>query len=124
MPTLPRLKPLFFNDFLLSHETAKERRCVCRTTFACLLCRSCIFPLRHISLTVNSKNMNEEAAISAFLAGDIFAVAGASTQRHKYGNKCLRCYMQNDRRVYPINPTEAEVEGMVLIEGEGKNILT
>tara|TARA_Y100001934_G_C12316763_1_gene757912 strand:- start:1199 stop:1603 length:405 start_codon:yes stop_codon:yes gene_type:complete len=56
--------------------------------------------------------MNEEAAIDAFLAGEVFAVAGASIQRHKYGNKCLRCYMQNDRRVYPINPSESEVEGL------------
>ena len=56
--------------------------------------------------------MDEEAAINAFLAGNVFAVAGASTKRHKYGNKCLRCYMQDKRAVYPINPSEAEVEGL------------
>ena len=56
--------------------------------------------------------MDEEAAISAFLAGEVFAVAGASAKRHKYGNKCLRCYMQDNRAVYPINPNEAEVEGL------------
>ena len=47
----------------------------------------------------------------AFLAGDVFAVVGASTNRAKYGNKVLRVYQQNDRKVYPINPRAEEIEG-------------
>ena len=48
----------------------------------------------------------------AFLDGATFAVAGASTNRRKYGNKVLRCYMQNGRHVVPINPRAVEVEGL------------
>jgi len=53
-----------------------------------------------------------DARIAAFLDGDSFAVVGASTDRSKYGNKVLRCYMQNQREVYPINPSADEVEGL------------
>ncbi|MCB0280249.1 MAG: CoA-binding protein, partial [Calditrichaeota bacterium] len=35
-----------------------------------------------------------------------------STARYKYGNKVLRCYTQHDRTVYPVNPTESEVESL------------
>ncbi|HYE61251.1 MAG TPA: CoA-binding protein [Phycisphaerales bacterium] len=50
--------------------------------------------------------------IAAFLAGSPFAVAGASNNRAKYGNMVLRCYQQNGRTAYPVNPNEAEVEGV------------
>lgn len=50
--------------------------------------------------------------IAAFLDGAAFAVVGASTVRSKYGNKVLRCYQQNQREVYPINPKADEVEGL------------
>ncbi len=56
--------------------------------------------------------MAVEDDIGAFLAGDSFAVVGASTDRAKYGNKVLRVYLQNGRTVYPINPKEAQVEGL------------
>jgi predicted CoA-binding protein len=49
--------------------------------------------------------------IAEFLAGEVFAVAGASKDRAKYGNKILRCYLQNGRRVYAVNPKETEIEG-------------
>ena len=39
-------------------------------------------------------------------------MVGASRDRHKYGNKVLRVYIQNGRPVYPINPTAEEVEGL------------
>lgn len=51
-------------------------------------------------------------SIQDFLDGESFAVAGASTDRDKYGNKVLRVYMQHDRRVYPLNPKADEVEGL------------
>lgn len=50
--------------------------------------------------------------IRAFLAGDRFAVVGASRARWKYGNKVLRCYLQHQRSVYPVNPNADEVEGL------------
>jgi predicted CoA-binding protein len=50
--------------------------------------------------------------IEQFLAGKVFAVVGASRDRHKYGNKVLRCYQQRGRKVYPVNPNSDEVEGL------------
>ena len=50
--------------------------------------------------------------IDNFLAAEHFAVAGASSNRDKYGNKVLRCYMQNSRSVIPVNPKESRVEGL------------
>ncbi len=52
-----------------------------------------------------------EDHIEAFFDGSPHAVAGASTNREKYGNKVLRVYMQNDRSAYPVNPRADEVEG-------------
>jgi predicted CoA-binding protein len=53
-----------------------------------------------------------QTAIADFLAGATFAVAGASTNREKYGNKVLRCYLQNARTAYPVNPHADEIEGV------------
>jgi predicted CoA-binding protein len=50
--------------------------------------------------------------IQAYLNGQAFAVAGASQDRTKYGNKVLRVYIQNDLLVYPVNPNADEVEGL------------
>jgi predicted CoA-binding protein len=46
-----------------------------------------------------------------FLAQERFAVVGASPDRAKYGNKCLRCYQQAGRDVVAVHPRESEVEG-------------
>jgi len=56
--------------------------------------------------------MNEREAIDDFLSGKAYAVVGASAHREKYGNKVLRCYMQNKRIAYPVNPNADEVEGV------------
>ena len=40
------------------------------------------------------------------------AVLGASNNRQKYGNKAVRAYVSQGYRVYPVNPTETEVEGL------------
>jgi hypothetical protein len=39
------------------------------------------------------------------------AVIGASSNRHKFGNKALRAFAKQGYTVIPINPTESEVEG-------------
>jgi predicted CoA-binding protein len=54
--------------------------------------------------------MDERASIRAFLTGSTFAVAGASRDRSKYGNKVLRCYRQHGLTAYALNPHETEVE--------------
>jgi predicted CoA-binding protein len=56
--------------------------------------------------------MDVHEQIRAFLDGDAFAVAGASTSRAKYGNKVLRCYLQRGRTAFPVNPRETEIEGV------------
>ncbi len=40
------------------------------------------------------------------------AVLGASTNRRKYGNKSVRAHLQQGYDVFPVNPHEAEVEGL------------
>ena len=62
-------------------------------------------------MTEYGEIMSIQDQINQFLDCREFAVAGASTNREKYGNKVLRCYAQNGRTVYPINPRAAEIEG-------------
>jgi len=50
--------------------------------------------------------------IEKFLAAKAFGVAGASTNRDKYGNRVLRCYLQNGRKAIPINPRADDIEGV------------
>lgn len=50
--------------------------------------------------------------IEQFFNSDAFAVLGASSNRNKFGNKVLRCYMQNNKTVYPVNPNEPTIEGL------------
>ncbi len=42
----------------------------------------------------------------------VVAVIGASTDRSKFGNKAVRAFRNHGDEVVPINPTEAEVEGL------------
>ncbi len=53
--------------------------------------------------------------IEQFLTSSAFGVVGASSRRHKYGNKALRCYQQNGRRAIPVNPVEKEIEGETVV---------
>ena len=50
-------------------------------------------------------------AIEAFLSQSSFAVAGASTDRSKYGNRVLRHYRAAGRQAYALNPKATEIEG-------------
>lgn len=56
--------------------------------------------------------MTIQEQIRQFLASPAFGVVGASTNRQKYGNKVLRCYLQNGRKVIPVNANEPEIEGI------------
>jgi predicted CoA-binding protein len=40
------------------------------------------------------------------------AVVGASTDRRKFGNKAVRAFLRQGYEVVPVNPHEAEVEGL------------
>jgi len=59
--------------------------------------------------------MNMDQRIELFLSSPAFGVAGASKDRHKYGNKVLRCYQQNNKTAVPINPRESEIEGVACV---------
>jgi uncharacterized protein len=49
--------------------------------------------------------------IATFLAAPLFAVAGASRDRSKYGNRVFQALIASGRSVYPLNPSATEVEG-------------
>ena len=60
-----------------------------------------------------------------FLSSRRFADVRASRDRAKYGNKVLRCYLQDDREVVAVNPGESAIEGVrcvsSLVELEGND---
>lgn len=53
--------------------------------------------------------------INVFLGANAFGVVGASSKPHKYGNKVLRCYQQNQHTVVPVNPVEKVIEGLTCV---------
>jgi len=61
--------------------------------------------------------MNPQDQIQRFLVSKAFGVVGASANRHKYGNKVLRCYLQHGRTVIPVNPNESEIEEIACVDG-------
>jgi hypothetical protein len=40
------------------------------------------------------------------------AIIGASADRAKFGNKAVRAFLKQGYVVYPVNPKEAEIEGL------------
>jgi predicted CoA-binding protein len=60
--------------------------------------------------------MNTKEQIDMFFQSKAFGVVGASTDRHKYGNKVLRVYQQKNLRVIPVNPKEPEIEGTPCVQ--------
>ena len=40
------------------------------------------------------------------------AIIGASADRTKFGNKAVRAFVRQGYTVYPVNPKEAEIEGL------------
>jgi predicted CoA-binding protein len=59
--------------------------------------------------------MTMQEQINQFLSSEAFGVAGASSDRHKYGNKVLRCYLQHNKRAVPVNPRETQIEGIACV---------
>ncbi len=51
-------------------------------------------------------------SIAEFLSGSPHAVVGASRDRSKWGNSVLRAFLKQGRKVYAINPTATEIEGV------------
>ncbi|MRR57799.1 MAG: CoA-binding protein [Deltaproteobacteria bacterium] len=56
--------------------------------------------------------MNIPERIDIFLDAQAYGVVGASANRDKYGNKVLRCYLQNGYQAIPVNPKEKKIEGI------------
>jgi len=54
--------------------------------------------------------MDIKHRILLFLSSEAFGVVGASTNREKYGNKVLRCYLQHGMTAIPVNPRGDKVE--------------
>lgn len=54
--------------------------------------------------------------IDKFFTSSAYGVVGASNNRSKYGNKVLRVYLQNNKKVYPVNPNEEKIEELEVIK--------
>lgn len=52
-----------------------------------------------------------DSSTTKFLAAQSFAVAGASRDRSKYGNRVFLALLASGRTAYPLNPLAPEVEG-------------
>ena len=59
--------------------------------------------------------MRDLSGFDPFFKSEAFGVVGASTNRDKYGNKVLRCYLQHSYKVYPVNPRADKIEGVVSV---------
>jgi predicted CoA-binding protein len=57
-----------------------------------------------------------KVAIFSFIATNYsmatIAILGASSDRNKFGNRCVRTYLQKGYTVYPIHPRETIIEGL------------
>ena len=59
--------------------------------------------------------MASKEQIDLFLASPIIGVVGASTDRGKFGNKVLRCYLQHNYPTIPVHPAQAQIEGLAAV---------
>jgi hypothetical protein len=48
------------------------------------------------------------------MSSGTIAVVGASQNRRKFGNKCVRAYQSAGWEVFPVNPHEEEIEGLAV----------
>jgi predicted CoA-binding protein len=56
-----------------------------------------------------------ENKIAEFFTSPAYGVAGASSNRDKFGNKVLCVYLEHNKKVYPINPREKIIEGITCV---------
>lgn len=56
-----------------------------------------------------------DTKIQQFFTSPAYGVVGASSNRAKFGNKVLRCYLNHNMKAYPINPREKEIEEIACI---------
>jgi predicted CoA-binding protein len=66
--------------------------------------------LNAVNQKKSPSQMNNNS-VEEFLKASTFAVAGASNDRAKYGNKVFCALVASGRTVFPLNPTAHEVEG-------------
>jgi len=59
--------------------------------------------------------MSVKQQVETFLSSPLIGVVGASSNRGKFGNKVLRCYLENGRKVVPVHPKEKEIEGLACV---------
>jgi predicted CoA-binding protein len=67
--------------------------------------------------SIFQKEHDMDPRIEKFLDSPAFGVAGASSNRDKYGNKVLRCYLANGKKAIPINPRADKIEGVPCVAG-------
>ena len=48
------------------------------------------------------------------MAGRVVAVVGASSDRHKFGNRAVRAFLRQGYDVKPVNPNEQTIEGLTV----------
>lgn len=60
--------------------------------------------------------MSIQEQIDRFLAAGAFGVVGASSNRQKFGNRVLRCYLQQGKKATPVHPNEIEIEGIACVK--------
>jgi predicted CoA-binding protein len=53
----------------------------------------------------------DDETLQNFICADRWAVVGASADRSKFGNITFRELQKRGKRVYPVNPKAAQVEG-------------
>ncbi|MEE8137442.1 MAG: CoA-binding protein [Thermoanaerobaculia bacterium] len=51
---------------------------------------------------------------------ETIAVVGASNDRRKFGNKCVRAYQSAGFQVFPVNLREEEIEGLKVYDSLGQ----
>jgi len=59
--------------------------------------------------------MSVNKQVEIFLTSPVIGVVGASNNRDKFGNKVLRCYLENGRKTVPVHPAQKEVEGLACV---------
>ena len=59
--------------------------------------------------------MASKEQIDTFLTSPTIGVVGASTDRAKFGNKVLRCYLQHNYPAIPVHPAQAQIEGLAAV---------